>query len=79
MTRSVITGVGVVAPSGIGADAHWKSVLDGDSAPLSEQFKPRARRVGTVSVAGAQAGGEEGLALLRALTALGLGLAEELG
>lgn len=31
MTRAVITGVGVVAPSGIGADAHWKSVLDGDS------------------------------------------------
>ena len=30
-TRAVITGVGVVAPSGIGADAHWKSVLEGDS------------------------------------------------
>ena len=28
-TRAVITGIGVVAPSGIGADAHWKSVLDG--------------------------------------------------
>lgn len=31
MSRSVITGLGVVAPSGIGADAHWKSVLDGES------------------------------------------------
>ena len=31
MSRAVITGVGVVAPSGIGADAHWKSVLDGES------------------------------------------------
>ncbi|MFI7679804.1 beta-ketoacyl synthase N-terminal-like domain-containing protein [Actinophytocola sp. NPDC049390] len=30
-TRVVITGVGVVAPSGIGADAHWKTVLDGTS------------------------------------------------
>lgn len=29
MNRAVITGIGVVAPSGIGADAHWKSVLDG--------------------------------------------------
>lgn len=29
--RAVITGVGVVAPSGIGADEHWKSVLDGGS------------------------------------------------
>ncbi len=28
-TRAVITGIGVVAPSGIGADAHWKTVLDG--------------------------------------------------
>jgi minimal PKS chain-length factor (CLF/KS beta) len=30
-TRAVITGVGVVAPSGIGANAHWKSVLEGTS------------------------------------------------
>ena len=30
-TRAVVTGMGVVAPSGIGADAHWKSVLDGTS------------------------------------------------
>lgn len=30
-TRAVITGIGVVAPSGIGADGHWKSVLDGSS------------------------------------------------
>jgi len=29
--RAVITGMGVVAPSGIGADEHWKTVLDGDS------------------------------------------------
>jgi minimal PKS chain-length factor (CLF/KS beta) len=29
--RAVITGIGVVAPSGIGAGAHWKAVLDGDS------------------------------------------------
>jgi minimal PKS chain-length factor (CLF/KS beta) len=27
--RAVITGMGVVAPSGVGADAHWKSILDG--------------------------------------------------
>ncbi|MFL6122705.1 beta-ketoacyl synthase N-terminal-like domain-containing protein [Actinophytocola sp.] len=31
MNRAVITGIGVVAPSGVGADAHWKSVLDGTS------------------------------------------------
>ncbi|MGH3758561.1 beta-ketoacyl synthase N-terminal-like domain-containing protein [Actinophytocola sp.] len=31
MTRAVITGIGVVAPSGIGADVHWKSILDGGS------------------------------------------------
>jgi minimal PKS chain-length factor (CLF/KS beta) len=30
-TRPVITGVGVVAPSGIGVDAHWKSVLAGEN------------------------------------------------
>ncbi|HEX2132653.1 MAG TPA: beta-ketoacyl synthase N-terminal-like domain-containing protein [Actinophytocola sp.] len=30
-SRAVITGIGVVAPSGVGADAHWKSVLDGSS------------------------------------------------
>lgn len=29
--RAVITGLGVVAPSGIGADAHWKSVLAGEN------------------------------------------------
>jgi minimal PKS chain-length factor (CLF/KS beta) len=36
-TRAVVTGIGVVAPSGIGADAHWKSVLDGASklAPIT--------------------------------------------
>jgi len=30
-TRAVITGIGVIAPSGIGADAHWKTILDGGS------------------------------------------------
>ena len=30
-TRAVITGIGVVAPSGIGADAHWKCVLAGQN------------------------------------------------
>jgi minimal PKS chain-length factor (CLF/KS beta) len=29
--RAVITGIGVVAPSGIGADAHWKCVLAGQN------------------------------------------------
>jgi minimal PKS chain-length factor (CLF/KS beta) len=29
--RAVITGLGVVAPSGIGADAHWKTVLAGEN------------------------------------------------
>ncbi|MEV4624841.1 beta-ketoacyl synthase N-terminal-like domain-containing protein [Micromonospora sp. NPDC049523] len=29
--RAVITGIGVVAPSGIGTDAHWKSVLAGEN------------------------------------------------
>jgi minimal PKS chain-length factor (CLF/KS beta) len=29
--RAVITGIGVIAPSGIGADEHWKSILDGGS------------------------------------------------
>ncbi|MDO3705268.1 beta-ketoacyl synthase N-terminal-like domain-containing protein [Micromonospora sp. C28SCA-DRY-2] len=27
--RAVVTGIGVVAPSGVGADAHWRSVLAG--------------------------------------------------
>ncbi|MCG5455649.1 ketosynthase chain-length factor [Micromonospora sp. PSH03] len=27
--RAVVTGIGVVAPSGIGADAHWRTVLAG--------------------------------------------------
>jgi minimal PKS chain-length factor (CLF/KS beta) len=29
MTRAVITGLGVVAPSGTDVDLHWKTVLDG--------------------------------------------------
>jgi minimal PKS chain-length factor (CLF/KS beta) len=29
--RAVITGIGVVAPSGIGVDAHWKRVLAGEN------------------------------------------------
>ena len=29
--RAVITGIGVVAPSGIGSDAHWKTVLTGEN------------------------------------------------
>ncbi len=29
--RAVITGVGVAAPSGVGADAHWKTVQDGEN------------------------------------------------
>lgn len=29
MTRAVVTGLGVVAPSGIGAENHWRSVLAG--------------------------------------------------
>ena len=28
MTTAVITGIGVVAPTGIGAEAHWQSVLE---------------------------------------------------
>ncbi|MEH0843972.1 beta-ketoacyl synthase N-terminal-like domain-containing protein [Micromonospora sp. CPCC 205711] len=27
--RAVVTGIGVVAPSGVGADAHWRTVRDG--------------------------------------------------
>lgn len=30
MTRAVITGLGVVAPSGIGAEQHWASTLAGE-------------------------------------------------
>ncbi|MFB9237804.1 beta-ketoacyl synthase N-terminal-like domain-containing protein [Plantactinospora siamensis] len=35
--RAVITGIGVVAPTGIGAEAHWKRVLAGEHriAPIS--------------------------------------------
>lgn len=29
MTRAVVTGLGVVAPSGIGAEDHWRSLLAG--------------------------------------------------
>lgn len=30
MTRTVVTGIGVVAPSGIGAEEHWRSTLAGE-------------------------------------------------
>lgn len=30
MTRAVVTGLGVVAPSGVGAENHWRSVLAGE-------------------------------------------------
>jgi minimal PKS chain-length factor (CLF/KS beta) len=30
MTRTVVTGLGVVAPSGIGAEVHWRSTLAGE-------------------------------------------------
>lgn len=30
MTRTAITGIGVVAPSGIGADQHWRTLLAGE-------------------------------------------------
>lgn len=30
MKRAVVTGIGVVAPSGIGADQHWRSILAGE-------------------------------------------------
>ncbi len=35
--RAVITGIGVVAPSGVGADAHWKTVLNSENrlGPIS--------------------------------------------
>lgn len=39
--RAVITGIGVVAPSGVGADEHWKVVLSAESrvGPISH-FDP---------------------------------------
>lgn len=45
--RSVVTGVGVVAPSGIGAEQHWASLLRGELSvrPL-EGFDPRGYPVG---------------------------------
>ncbi|WP_043476903.1 beta-ketoacyl synthase N-terminal-like domain-containing protein [Kitasatospora sp. MBT66] len=35
--RAVITGIGVVAPSGVGSETHWKSVCGGESriAPIT--------------------------------------------
>lgn len=30
MTRAVVTGIGVVAPSGLDTEAHWRSTLDGE-------------------------------------------------
>ena len=31
-SRAVITGIGVVAPNGIGKDDFWSSLCDGESA-----------------------------------------------
>ena len=31
MTGAVVTGIGVVAPTGIGVDAHWRATLSGQS------------------------------------------------
>ncbi|MFI5976429.1 ketosynthase chain-length factor [Streptomyces sp. NPDC051452] len=31
MSATVITGIAVAAPTGLGSDQHWKSVLDGES------------------------------------------------
>ncbi|TDC43920.1 beta-ketoacyl synthase N-terminal-like domain-containing protein [Micromonospora sp. KC213] len=35
--RAVVTGIGVVAPSGVGADAHWRTVVEGTrrTAPIT--------------------------------------------
>jgi minimal PKS chain-length factor (CLF/KS beta) len=30
MTRAVVTGIGVIAPSGLGAEEHWRSTLAGE-------------------------------------------------
>lgn len=30
MTAPVVTGIGVIAPSGVGTEAYWKSTLDGE-------------------------------------------------
>src|SRR5262249_2962835 len=30
MTKTVVTGLGVVSPSGIGAEEHWRSTLAGE-------------------------------------------------
>ncbi|MBB3677231.1 beta-ketoacyl synthase N-terminal-like domain-containing protein [Modestobacter versicolor] len=41
MTRLVVTGIGVVAPTGIGVEAHWSSLVRGEAAirPI-EGFDP---------------------------------------
>src|SRR4051794_7785835 len=31
MSRPLITGLGVAAPTGVGTEAHWSAVLDGKS------------------------------------------------
>lgn len=37
---AVVTGIGVIAPTGIGADAHWRSCLSGTSGVrISEQYR----------------------------------------
>jgi len=39
--RVVITGMGVLAPNGIGLEAFWDSLLSGRSGigPISEEFQ----------------------------------------
>ena len=50
--RAVVTGIGVVAPTGIGAEEHWRSVLAGELArPPDRGLRPdrvrdHARRAG---------------------------------
>ena len=41
MTRLLVTGIGVVAPTGVGVEAHWESLLRGEPAigPI-EGFDP---------------------------------------
>ncbi|GAA3990717.1 ketosynthase chain-length factor [Thermobifida alba] len=44
-TRPVITGIGVIAPTGIGAKAHWEATLRGENAIVPvDAFGPEGRR-----------------------------------